>query len=622
MSYKGKISMRRKGSLRERFQYWFDNRMTKGSVGLIRILIAFSVLLVLILAGITLLSGILSDEEDTNFVLWNSLANLINAEIPTLRENSVWYTVLMAIIAIIGLLFASVLIGIITSAIENKISELRKGNSIVLENGHIVILGFTPGEYTLIQQLILAADGKKMCVVIAEDMERDEMEDYIYNNIPDIPENFRIVCRSIDICDPMSIAKCSISTCRTVIVNPMDDMRTIKVVLAVSTLLQGKEMLGIRVTAIVSSDKYKMPASLAQQYRITTIQTNDTLARMIAHSCTQKGLSDTFSEIFNFEGCEFYVRKLAGTEGLTFEEIMYRIDDGVPVGIVKDNDVRINPDAKYIVQKEDQIIVFSENIDSAMLTSNAKPAQIQTSASNTTFEKEDENKLRTIVIGYNDTFLVILRELPEDIKRVTLVNNYDYDKDEIKRIAKERDMEIEYYYDDISKESNLVRLVRTAEHIIILNDHKKNEDEADMDVIFYLLNLRDIRLRLKLDYNITAEMRSEKNQKLVFADDHIDFLVSSRMTSLILVQLAESPDLIEVFRELLSNKGNELHLKSALALNCVGEYTGAELRSFALGYGYVMIGYMNKGGESFFNPALNEVVSLNEDSSLIVIANR
>ena len=294
-------------------------------------------------------------------VLWNSFANLINAEFPELtpgeRDNSTFYTVLMAVIAIIGLLFASVLIGIITSAIENKLSELRKGNSIVLENGHIVILGFTPGEYTLIQQLILAADGKKMCVVIAEDMERDEMEDYIYNNVTDIPKNFRIVCRSIDICDPMSIAKCSINTCRTVIVHPMDDMRTIKVVLAVSTLLQGKEMLGIRVTAIVSKDQYKMPASLAHQYKITTIQTNDTLARMIAHSCTQKGLSDTFSEIFNFEGCEFYIRKIEGTTGLTFAEIMYRIDDAVPVGIVKDGEVDINPGENYIIREDDEIIV-------------------------------------------------------------------------------------------------------------------------------------------------------------------------------------------------------------------------------------------------------------------------
>lgn len=619
---KGNRSMhspKKKNSLKERFQYWFDNRMTKGSFALIRILIAFSILIVMILALIFIAANIL--DEDKSKVIWNSLANLINSEFPEFDdEGGPFYTILIAISAIIGLLFASVLIGIITSAIESKLSELRKGNSIVLENGHIVILGFTPGEYTLIEQLILAADGKKMCIVVAENMERDEMEDYIYNNISDIPENFRIICRSIDICDPMSISKCSISTCKTVIVSPMEDMRTIKVVLAVSTLLQGKEMLGIQVAAIVSKEKYKMPASLAQQYRITTVQTNDTLARMIAHSCTQKGLSDTFSEIFNFEGCEFYIRKIEGTEGLSFEELMYRLDDGVPMGIVKNDNVELNPEANYIVQKEDEIVVFSENYDSVMLTSNGIPNSIPIKSKNIDNTNNKGDELRTVVIGYNETFLVILQELPENIHKVTLVNNFDYDKAEIKRIASERNMEIEYYYDDISKESNLVKLVRTAEHIILLNDHEKDEDEADMDVIFYLLNLRDIRMRLRLEYNITAEMRSEKNQKLVLADDHIDFLVSSRMTSLILVQLAESPNLIGVFRELLSNQGNEPYLKNAYDIGCVGQHTGAELRMFALRNGWIMIGYMNKGGESVFNPSLNEVITLNEDSNLIVIA--
>ena len=43
-------------SIKERFQYWFDNRMAKGSFGLIRILIAFAVLLVLVLAVITVKS--------------------------------------------------------------------------------------------------------------------------------------------------------------------------------------------------------------------------------------------------------------------------------------------------------------------------------------------------------------------------------------------------------------------------------------------------------------------------------------------------------------------------------------------------------------------------------------
>ncbi|MBR7187677.1 MAG: hypothetical protein IKD53_03890 [Clostridia bacterium] len=54
------------------------------------------------------------------------------------------------------------------------------------------------------------------------------------------------------------------------------------------------------------------------------------------------------------------------------------------------------------------------------------------------------------------------------------------------------------------------------------------------------------------------------------SDDRTDFVVTSSMSSLFLAQLAESPELIEVFQEILSNKGNELYLKSAEKLEMVG----------------------------------------------------
>lgn len=51
-------------------------------------------------------------------------------------------------------MFTSVLIGVISTAIEERLSTLRKGNSLVLERDHIVILGHENGEFKLIEELI------------------------------------------------------------------------------------------------------------------------------------------------------------------------------------------------------------------------------------------------------------------------------------------------------------------------------------------------------------------------------------------------------------------------------------------------------------------------------------
>lgn len=114
----------------------------------------------------------------------DSIATLINACLPSFSDGSIGYIILMSIAAIAGVLFTSVLISIITSAIEEKIDNLKKGNSLVLEKNHIVVLGFYLGEYTLLRQLILASAGKPTCVVVAE-----YMEEYIMDNL-DIPKNF------------------------------------------------------------------------------------------------------------------------------------------------------------------------------------------------------------------------------------------------------------------------------------------------------------------------------------------------------------------------------------------------------------------------------------------------
>jgi hypothetical protein len=139
-----------------------------------------------------------------------------------------------------------------------------------------------------------------------------------------------------------------------------------------------------------------------------------------------------------------------------------------------------------------------------------------------------------------------------------------------------------------------------------------------MFAIFLLLNLRDIRIRYHLRYNITAEMRIEKNQSLVVSDDHTDFVVASNMASLFLAQLAESPQLSGAFEEILSNEGNELFMKQASHINCAGTYTVSELRQIAFRQGYIFLGYLSTDFEYVFNPSLNETLNINNRDSIIV----
>ena len=507
------------------------------------------------------------------------------------------------------------LIGIITSAIEVKIENLKKGNSRVLETGHTVVLGFCPGEYALLNQLILAAAGKPTCVVVAGDMEREEMEQAIGENI-DVPKNCRIVCRTADITDPASFEKCSVETCRSIIVSPTDDMRTIKAVLAVSRLLEEKSVPEIGVNAVISRPEYRFPPSLVETDNGTTLQTNYVLAKLIAHSCTQTGISECFTEIFNFEGAEFYLTGVEGIDGMTFGELTSRLDGGVPAGVLRDGKIALNPPAAHLLNKTDRILVFADERDSARLVADVPEPLPDAEAP----AAEPGDGTDVVIFGHNEALPVILRELPDDVSRVCLVGRTDPEEREaLDAVAADRSLFLEYAENEVGTEAVLLALARSAEHIVILNRHELEPEEADMQVVFLLLNLRDIRQRYGLRFNLTVEMRRERNQLLAGYGDRTDFIVSSSVSSLILAQLAENPELYGVFREILSNAGNEIYIKNAGQLHLTGRHTVRALRRRMLERGYVLLGWLDESGSSAFNPPLDVELTLAEGDGLIVI---
>lgn len=606
-------------SLKNRFQYWFDNRIAKGSLSFIIILFAAAILLALFIGGLLLLFGYNVDDKISH-TFWNSVSTMINSEMPYFEEGSGTFgsITLTTILAIVGLLFTSVLIGFFSSSFEEKIVQLKRGNSLVLEKDHIVILGFYPGEYTLIQQLILAAAEKKTCIVVGGDMERDDMEQDLKDNIEEIPKNINLICRKVDITDPTSIEKCSIQTCRTVIVSPTDDFTTVKAVLAVSALLEKLHVTGKQINAIVSRNEYRFPPSLAETHNICTLQTNDIIAKMVAHSCTQTGLSETFREIFNYEGCEFYPVEIEGSTGLTFEDLMTRINHATPAGVYRDGKMILNPGADFVIEEGDRIVVFAEDREKARL----EEAKELSAKSEIPIDADYSEKATGVVIfGFNETLPLVLRELPEHVNKVSLIGQTlpETVLKKLKSIAERREFQLNIYPDKPETDEELLQIADLTEHIIILNNHDMDPEEADMEVIFLLLNLRDIRSRNHLRFNITVEMRKEHSHRLVGDGDNTDFLVSSSMSSLFLAQLAESPELISAFREILSNRGNELYLKNAADIRMEGTWSIRELRRIILRSGYIFLGYLDSDYTSQYNSDLDKQIQLDKDSWIIVL---
>lgn len=82
-----------------------------------------------------------------------------------------------------------------SDAIGDKIEELKKGKSDVLESNHTLILGWSDKSLNMIDQLCLANEsaGGKAIVILAERVKQD-MEEDIHKHIRNL-RGSRVLCR-------------------------------------------------------------------------------------------------------------------------------------------------------------------------------------------------------------------------------------------------------------------------------------------------------------------------------------------------------------------------------------------------------------------------------------------
>jgi voltage-gated potassium channel Kch len=109
------------------------------------------------------------------------------------------------------------------------------------------------------------------------------------------------------------------------------------------------------------------------------------------------------------------------------------------------------------------------------------------------------------------------------------------------------------------------------DHVIVLADDSVPPDKADSQTLVTLLHLRDMGFRRRERYSIVSEMNDERNQRLAQVTNADDFVVGSKLISLLLTQLSENRHLSAVFRQLFDAEGAEIYLRPAEEYVALGQ---------------------------------------------------
>ena len=573
----------RKITLKDRLRYHFDNLMAKGPIALIGWLFLSSAVLIAIVSLVVVWLGIGPEDKGTFVeVAWASLMRTLDAGTMGGDEGPWSYLFAMLVVTFGGIFIVSILIGILTTGIEGKLEQLRKGRSFVAEQGHTVILGWSSQIFTLISEITAAnANQTRSCIVILAEKDTVEMQDEIRSKIGKTGRT-RIVCRTGSPIDMGDLEIVNHQNARSIVVLAPEvddpDFYVIKAILALTN--ESGDASGsaprCHIVAVIRDSKNFEVARMISGRRVKLVLAGDMMARIMAQTCRQSGLSVAYTELLDFGGDEIYFKQEPTLTGKTFAETLVAYEDSAVIGIrFNDGRLQLNPSMETPIGNGDALIVISEDDDTIRL-SGLTDYKVESSAIQETAPKPSSAE-RTLMLGWNERATSIIRELDNYVapnSAVTVVhgNGVDVNAFDSQNGGGRQALSnqaVSFQSGNQTDRQTLEGLeVHTYDHIIVLSTGEdgstpNDPQEADARTLITLLHLRDMSDKSGKPLAIVSEMLDIKNRDLAQVTRADDFVVSDNLISLMLSQISENPELSLVFQDLFDPEGSEIYLKPA-----------------------------------------------------------
>ncbi len=558
-----------KPSLSARWRYAFDNSLSKGPLALLLWLGLASTALI---AGVALLvwaTGIAPEGDGGQRpgllqLAWMGLMRTLDAGTMGGDAGSWPFLLAMLLITFGGIFVISTLIGSITSGIEQKLDELRKGRSRVLEHGHVVVLGWSPHVFNVVSELLIANQSQpRACIVILGAKNKVEMEDELRERLG-ASGRTRLLCRSGDPTSPDDLELVSVATSRSIVVLPPDgddgDATVVKTLLAVTNSPRRRPE-PYHLVAAVQEARSLSAARLAGRGEATLFEVGELLTRITVQTCRQSGLSVVYQELLDFDGDEIYMREEPSLIGRTYGEALCAYEKAAIIGLApRGQAALVNPPMQRRIEAGDRIVAVVE--DDSVFNLQVRTPRVEEHLIRSGAAREPQPE-RTLVLGGGPRVPRLLRELAAYVapgSEAVVVTESD---DEAVRLTTPGErLAVRGRSGDATDRELLDTLDLPAfDHIIVLADEARDAQQADARTLFTLLHLRDVAERAGRDFSIVTEMRDPRNRELAEATRADDFIVGARLVSLMLAQLAENRELLTVFTDLFDPEGSEIYLK-------------------------------------------------------------
>jgi Trk K+ transport system NAD-binding subunit len=592
----------------DRVRYWFDSTLARGASALV------GWMALLCLAVVVPASAVLVwTDPHAPAALTDRLAQVWHLTGETLRLGGATGTPLRVtmsvLLALVALLYVSTLVGLITTALTERLTALRRGRSTVLEHGHAVVLGWSEQVFTVVSELVAAnANQRRAAVAVLADRDKTAMEEALSTKVGPVGRT-RLICRSGPTTDPAVLPLASPAGAGVVLVLPHDepdaDAEVVKTLLALRATLAGQ---GSRppVVAAVRDDRYRLAACLAAGPGGVVLESDTVTARLIVQAARRPGLSLVHQELLDFAGDEFYLVAEPTLTGRPFGDALLSYPTSSVVGMMRDDTPLLNPPPQTSIAPDDLLIVITRDDDTAWLEDCAESVDKAAMASGPSTPARAE---RVLLLGWNRRAPLIVEQLRRRARPGSAVDVVaDGDEATVRQVSEAgphsgTDLTVTLHPGDATRPEVLRRLdVHSYDSVIVLGQDLAPghcPDDPDNRTLVTLLLLRQLEEATGRDLPVVAELIDDRNRALAPVGPGADVIISGKLIGLLMAQISQNRHLAAVFEELFSADGTGVRLRPATDYVLPGYETSfATVVAAARQRGECAIGYRSHADSS------------------------
>jgi hypothetical protein len=409
-----------------------------------------------------------------------------------------------------------------------------------------------------------------------------------------------------------------------------NDASVVRTVLAL--MHGGEELPRIPIVAEIDDPATAEALRLGLDGRVTVVNPRTFVARTAAQACRSAGIALAYEDLLGFEGSELYLRAVPEAVGRSFGELLTAFPDACVVGHRRaDGSCDLNPTMDAIVAADDELILLAVD-DSAITFDRIGPSVLHE------VDIVDERRPEHVVIfGWNPLCPVIIRELDGYVppgSRITIAidpvlsggDGVDHAPDGLVNTEVMVRSATSVAYADLVQ----VIAEEDADHAIVLcYRNGLSIAEADAHALVTTLQVRRALETRGRDTTVVTELLDQRDVALAPPNAAGDFIVSDRLVSLLLTQLAENDHLAAVFDDLLDPAGAELYSRPATRYcepgvpTTFGAIVAEAGRRGESAIGYRRMGESRDVARRFgatFNPRSAETIVLDAADQVIVLA--